>query len=94
MSRIRTEKFSHVCPVEDCEGEVILEYEVGKGREDFILWMEYEDIKCEKGHMQTQEWVDAQWSKDCEEMADREADRLESAYWDHVNSQIDKVRGK
>jgi hypothetical protein len=94
MSRIRTEKFSHPCPFPECEDEVILEYEVGKGREDFILWMEYDEIKCEKGHPVTQEWADAQWTRDSERMADRARDAWENAYDAHVDYLIDVARRK
>jgi hypothetical protein len=94
VSRIRTERFSHPCPFPECDDEVILEYEVGKGREDFILWMEYEEIKCEKGHPVTQEWADSQWEDDVREMGEREMEKREAAYWDHVNYKIDVARGK
>jgi len=99
VSRIRTEKFSHPCPFVskegwECDDEVILEYEVGKGREDFLLWMEYDEIKCGRGHFVNPNWADAQWEDDCQEMGDREQDRLDLAYDAHVYYLIDKARGK
>ena len=74
----KTHEFTHPCPHEDCDGEVVLEYEVGRGREDFQLWQE--EATCTLGHRITLEEADRLWwEKDVEEYADLMFAKMEEA---------------
>jgi hypothetical protein len=69
----------HPCP--DCDGEVTLEYEVGKGRDEFILI--HDSVRCDQGCLMTDEWLDGQWDDDINEYGDLMYERQQAARYYH-----------